>query len=350
MSRHLVFILAIALAAFVAVPAASQVQTLTQNADGATIAPGGSLACLLGTTTDNGWLRSFPLSGLPGPIEVVSITFGVQDISHANYPLTIRLFTDPTPAAIAPYAGLTLIHTEQVVITAAPLSVVTVPMTGVPVIVAPTATLVVEVFHQGGSGVFILGSNASGETAPGYLMAPPCGVSEPSSLASLGAPNAHVLISVGYVPAGTPKPYAGTHEDLTLWSRVGANPLTTGLGHEVKAAAGGSFITLRATSPGGTFHNRDFLVLVEPFVTGNPPFPAIAPGVNMTIGGVIFLAGGLPGPLGGLLLPPEGFWITLQVPPALAGVSALFQGVIVWPGGPANGLYASTDGHEFQFS
>ena len=62
--------------------------------------------------------------------------------------------------------------------------------------VARDATvLVVEVFTPNGQTAgnsFFIGSNALGQTAPSYLAAADCGVTEPTDTAAIGFPGMHI--------------------------------------------------------------------------------------------------------------------------------------------------------------
>src|SRR5262245_6757388 len=115
MSRGVPWLVALVCALSPSVSA--QITTLSQSVNNVTIVPG-SVACAQGppnsTTLENGYIRSYPLASLPGPIEVASVRFGVDFVSTpaATYPLEIRLFNDPDGGAPSPYSGLQLRHTE----------------------------------------------------------------------------------------------------------------------------------------------------------------------------------------------------------------------------------------------
>jgi hypothetical protein len=336
---------------------AAQIMTLSQStssvpsaANSAACGPAG-----LVYTVDNGYFRSYPLAALPSAIQVVSITFGVENIlaPASGFPMVIRIFNDPTPGVIAPYAGLTLLHTESFTLpTTATATVFTQVLSGPPVVMLPSDTLVVELFSQDGAYTgsrFVMGSNGLGQTAPSFIRAPGCtGLAEPTDTAAIGFPNMHIVLDVNYAFV-LPSPYVGTGEDLFLLTGINANPLTSGFANEVKTALAGDTVTMRVLSPQGTFNFRELVVIFQIFATGNPPFPPLAIGIPFTAPG--FLLGGAPPPLGPALLAPGGTTISVLVPPGLTGTSALLQGVVItWtPPTAANGLYASTSAHEIQF-
>src|SRR4029077_3894778 len=65
----------------------------------------------------------------------------------------------------------------------------------------PGTQLVVDVASEDGSvnlSAFAIGSNAAGQTAPGYLTAPDCGLLTPTDLADppINAPNMHIVMNV----------------------------------------------------------------------------------------------------------------------------------------------------------
>jgi hypothetical protein len=271
--------------------------------------------------------------------------------------MIIRLFADPNGGAPSPYSGLILKHTENFTLPANPQPhFVTQAMTGAPTTFMPGETLVVEINSPNGisaGNTFFIGSNSAGQSAPGYLRAPGttagCNINEPATLVSLGAPNMHMIIDVNYVPSSQALPYPGTGEDLTLFSAIGTNPFTTGIGHSVKTATAGNNVRVRVASTGGTFSFREEIFVAQLFVTGVPPFPPAGPNVYVSFAGLVVLVGGY-GPLGPTLLPPEGTTLAFTVPPGLAGNSVMFQCAVLTTTPPFanNGFYAITDGHQIQ--
>jgi len=47
---------------------------------------------------------------------------------------------------------------------------------------------------------FFIGSNNLGETDPSYIMAPTCGITEPTLISAVGFPNNHYVINVNADP------------------------------------------------------------------------------------------------------------------------------------------------------
>jgi hypothetical protein len=353
---------AILVVAVLSATAGAQISTLSQSTNNTNLTVG-SIACGSGNpivfTFDNGYFRSYPLSGLTGNITIVSIRFGVEQVqsTSGSRPMIIRLYADPNGGAPSPFGSLVLRHTENFTL---PVNTtphfVTQAMTGAPTTFMPNETLVVEVNSPNGltpGNTFFIGSNAAGQSAPGYLRAPGttsgCGIADPVTLASLGYPNVHIVIDVNYVPTTQALPYPGTGEDLTLFSAIGTNALTTGVGNSVKIASAGNNVRIKIQSTGGTFNYEELILAGQLFVTGSPPFPPAAPNVYLSFAGLVVLIGGY-GPLGPTLLPPDGTTVAFTVPPGLAGNSALFQAAVITTTPPlaTNGFYAVTDAHQIQ--
>ena len=115
---------------------------------------------------------------------------------------------------------------------------------------------------------------------------------------------------------------------------------------DVKATPPGSFVTVLLSSPAQTFVGRPVILLAELFNTGMPPNP-VFPGIVVSGQLSTFVVIGSAGsPLGTSLLPAGGTGVSFIASPFLSGQSALFQGLV--PDSFANnGIFASTNGHEF---
>lgn len=356
------------LAAMVAIAAslAAQVSTLSQSSNANTINAGTSVACSSGnssvpaawTTFENSYFRSYPLSGVGGSIDIVSIRFGVESctpVAGGTYPMVIRLYNDANGGAPSPYAGLTLRHTEAFALNALVGSVVTVPITGPRVTFTTSNTLVVEINAPAGiiGTRFYIGSNSSGQTQPGYLRSVPCAINEPTNTLTVSpspAPAMHMIIDVNYVPTGTGVPYPGTQDDLRMFTGVNGGTLSSGYNNYVKNVAAGNTVQVKVVSPGNGFTNRELVLIAQGFVNGSPPSPPAAANVWLSLSGLSFIIGGDSSLLGPALLAPGGTTVSFLVPPGLSGYSVIFQGAILtWTAPLAlNGVYATTHGHVFQ--
>jgi hypothetical protein len=342
----------------------AQLVTLSQSNNPNTITVG-SITCATGvfgqptfTSQETGYFRSYPLTGISTQITIINVRFAVEQVvpaTTAGFPMEIRLYNDSNGGVPSPFSGLTLRKTEAFMLPAsATNTIVTKPMTGTAVNFSPGETLVVEVrslLSQTGT-FFFIGSNALGQTAQGYLRAAACGVANPTALnvAPLNAPNMHMIIDVGYIPAGQGNPYPGTNEDLTMLTGVNANELTTGPGFMVKTVSGNNTVQVKVQSTGNTFNYEEYVLMAQGFPTGNPPFPPAAPGVVLSLSGLMFLIGGPTSVIGPVALPPGGTTVGFTIPTGLQGTSVIFQGAVVTHTAPlaANGVFATTNGHVFQ--
>jgi hypothetical protein len=153
----------------------------------------------LAGTTENHFFRTFTLSdfGIDGDFEVSEISFGVEKATAQT--LTVNLHT--LDGALT-FGNLTQIGTADVAIPASTLTMISVPVTGE---VPAGATLVVEVVsanQQANGGVFYIGSNGAGQSAPSYLSATDCSLPEPATTDSIGWPDMHIVMNVSGDTAG----------------------------------------------------------------------------------------------------------------------------------------------------
>jgi hypothetical protein len=161
----------------------------------------------------------------------------------------------------------------------------------------------------------------------------------------------YVEISAGgnHTVARTAPPiaYPDTNEDLTLLTAINADPLSGGIGNDIKTVVAGNTVTIEVVSPAGTFNSMQFLLIAQGFTTGAPPASAF-PNIWMSYPGLTFSIGTYPYGPAGPILPPGGAFAWLNVPPGLSGSSGIFQGVVIAIGSAANGFYAATDAHEIR--
>ena len=202
-------------------PLAPETVFLTHSAS-QTIMSGNSVSCNAGGIhADNSYLRVFTLSdfGINTDLTVTSIDVGVEEASAGSggtQPATVNLYTLDGPLV---WANMTLIGTADVDVADQSLSIINVPVNGV---VPAGGTLVVEFFTPDGQAdgnSFFVGSNNLGQTAPTYLAAADCGVSEPTDTAALGFPDMHLVMNViGEIEADIPwlfeDPISGTLAEI----------------------------------------------------------------------------------------------------------------------------------------
>lgn len=150
---------------------------------------------------ENSYYRAFDLPALLGslaPLRVTSVDIGIEQATDGpaglGQPVDVRLYT---AAALPPtVAGLTLVASATTTIADQALTIVTLPIEAT---IPRTAILVVEVHTPNasvGGDLFFLGANAAGQTAPSYIRASACGISEITSLAGVGFPNVHWVMLV----------------------------------------------------------------------------------------------------------------------------------------------------------
>jgi subtilisin family serine protease len=182
------------------------------------ITSGNSVACndnTTGFTVENHYWRAFDMSTFTGGLEydITAISFGIEQAtsgSGTGQPLTVNLYTNSG----APFPGgtLTLLATSgSINIPDQSLTIFDVPIAAT--VPAGTLELVMEVTNPDGvaaGNMFFIGSNASPETAPSYLSAADCGISDPTTTADIGFPNMHIVFNVdGTCPGGgSPTPTA----------------------------------------------------------------------------------------------------------------------------------------------
>jgi hypothetical protein len=156
------------------------------------IITGNSVSCNAGGLhTDNHYMRVFdlPLIGITQAINITSVDFGIEEaagVAVKNYTLAGPLL----------FANLTPIASQPVTVLDQSLTIMNVPISAS---IPAGSLLVVEIFTPNGQTAgnsFFIGSNNLGETAPSYLAAPDCGVSEPVTTASLGFPGMHIVMNV----------------------------------------------------------------------------------------------------------------------------------------------------------
>ena len=164
------------------------------------------------------YYRAFALGAYPQGFSACAVRVGIELANAAgtgtSQPLTVRLYANSGAA----FPGGTRQQVAATTISVADQtrSVIEVPLLGS---ISAGAELIAEVFSPNGQAMghsFFIGSNTAGQSAPGYVFAPACGVSGPTPLAAIGHPNAHWVLSV----VGAASSAVG---DLTLVSVPGLN-------------------------------------------------------------------------------------------------------------------------------
>lgn len=166
-----------------------------------------NVACNIGTITsgENSYFRFFQLNSfsITGDYSITSVQFGVQSLTiptlPGGFPVTIKISSTantnfPTGYPTG-YTELTQITTN--IQTTDVGTLVSIPISAT---IPAGSNLLVEVGYlaqETGSGNRIfLSANDLGQTAVTYLAAPGCGITSPTSMTTVGFPDAHLVLSV----------------------------------------------------------------------------------------------------------------------------------------------------------
>ncbi len=154
-------------------------------------------------------------------------------------------------------------------------------------------------------------------------------------------PDGDFKVAVTPLPA---PPAPGTADGLVILSGVNAAPLT-GFGSELKSAGGGDLLTLRLDAPffsytgGLAFFGVQIVGAADPFV--NPlSFPELW--IDPFAPSYLALFPSLDP------LPSGGTMFAATLPPGLAGLAIVVQGVVISPA-TRNGAYSMPDAHRVTF-
>lgn len=193
-----------------AVDASLAAQTITQSTS-TTITAANSVSCNGGSPnffhTDNSYYRGFTLSAFPAltlpQFLVQQVTVGIEQATGASgsQPVTLTIWkatANPIGGAANP-PGNNSVSTLAVSVPNQNLTQFPMILSTQPVLLVASDILAVELFTPNGqvaSNTFFIGSNAGGQSAPGYIKAAPCGVNSITDLAGIGFPNMHVVMSV----------------------------------------------------------------------------------------------------------------------------------------------------------
>lgn len=196
-------------------PAPFGQQTLPENAvtitqsTSLTIVPG-SISCNGGAPgffhADNFYYRAFTLSAFNPPLNlpefmVQSVTIGIEtanDGGGLGQPISVRIYDSSANPPLNATLGAAL-STENITVTDQAATLLAVPLTTQPVLLNASDNLAVEIFTPSGQAAshqFFIGSNAGGQSGPGFIKAPPCGLADIGNLAGIGFPNMHIVMQV----------------------------------------------------------------------------------------------------------------------------------------------------------
>ncbi|MEZ4802469.1 MAG: T9SS type A sorting domain-containing protein [Gelidibacter sp.] len=183
--------------------AQSQV-TLSQNTSN-TITPGNTVACATsqGVPADNIYYRAFDLVALGyTQFDVNQVSFGINNASMIAAGFAVDVIIYSNSGGTFPAGTLTQVASVSVPIVAADANTIkTVPISAS--VVAPAQLVFGVSIPDEATPMhttrFSLGSNAAGQSAPGYISSTACGLPI-STITSIGFPNVHIVMSVAGIP------------------------------------------------------------------------------------------------------------------------------------------------------
>ena len=252
----------------------------TQSTSTAVIS-GNSVACNAGgITTDNSYWRVYDLAtyGLPGPLTINQIKFGVE--LNANGPFNVTANFYVQTGAAFPAGTRTLVRTQVISVPNQALTIFSAPIT--PFTVNPTDKIVVELFTPGtATSRFFIGSNSAAQTGTTYLSAAPCGIPTPTDIAVIGFPNMHIILDFCGTTGGATSPLPAGW--TVLWSPA------AGLSNPVSNPVAASPMTtttyqVLVTATNGCQTTAQKLITVNqlPAVVTNPTDVTVCTGQNAT--------------------------------------------------------------------
>ncbi|MCH8568917.1 MAG: T9SS type A sorting domain-containing protein, partial [Balneolales bacterium] len=145
-------------------------------------------------TAANSFLRTYTLTDfdIESGFEVTAVQFGLESIT-GTLPVEARVYL--LEGAFT-FANMTLLGSSSPVnvSTSNNETVITIPVEAE---VPAGSTIVVEAFVAESTGNDLFpGTNSAGQTAPSYIASVACGINEPSTYASIGFPDAHLILNV----------------------------------------------------------------------------------------------------------------------------------------------------------
>ncbi len=189
----------------------------SESLDNQSVVTGNGVGCTYGppnyfTASNEYWRRYNPLSrGQSDNFLITSVTFGVEDclagFGAQSQPATVNVYRDTTPGDPAPQAGLVLLGSEAIEIPNRTNALLTHDFS-VPIACTGMGAddIVLQLILPDGltsQNKFFFGGNPFGQASPTYLSSAPCGLPEPTSLASIGFPNSQMVFDLCAVPANT---------------------------------------------------------------------------------------------------------------------------------------------------
>ncbi len=204
--------------------------TLTQSTNPDVIG-NGSAACVDGAASaETSAARVFVA---PTTMTLKCVTFGVRFNQGGDWPVEVNILT--TDNVLGPYRNHNKImeHVVQYIMSSANREFYTVEL---PDVTVPAGTqFIVELTSPsrrpadgGDGGQLAFGFNGQGQSAPTYFRGPFCGAEDFVDISSLGFPNLHLVMSVGYEEGASSLLLDGFHHNIlgdALFTSDGSNEL-----------------------------------------------------------------------------------------------------------------------------
>lgn len=181
---------------------APPLQMITLAQGPTTITAANTVSCnATGVTAENSYYRAFRLAdfGVNTAFTANRVDVGIESATAGigtSQTIQVKLYT---VSGVFPAGVLTQIAGQIATVNNTTTGTV-MPVTLSPTGLAPAgATVVAEVFIPDGAATgnsIFIGSNTAAETGPSYIRAPDCGSTQPATLASVGFPNVHMVITV----------------------------------------------------------------------------------------------------------------------------------------------------------
>ncbi len=155
--------------------------------------------CFFSGAVHSYW-RAYDLAplNLPAPLVISSVQFGIQDAigsTGGSQPATVNVYTS---AGAFPGGVLTLRATQTVSVPDQSGTLFTVNLTTPTPPLPVDSIVVIELSHElhpSSDLRPLMGANGGGESAPGYISVPVCGIPTPVTLASVGFGDVHIVLN-----------------------------------------------------------------------------------------------------------------------------------------------------------
>ncbi|MBK9531352.1 MAG: HYR domain-containing protein [Chitinophagaceae bacterium] len=206
-------------------------RNISQSTNSNTIVQFNTVSCNTGApgyiNRDNSYYRKYDLAamGITGPYTIKKINWGIETAApfagkSANkqatssgistnsggfakgdnptssivQSVTLKVYTLTGPFILA---NLTQVASETVSINTQSQTLISTTLTSPPTVPA-NSTIVLEIFTPDGTGAgtsIFVASNNLGQSAPSYIRANDCGVTQPTDLAGIGFPGVHLILN-----------------------------------------------------------------------------------------------------------------------------------------------------------